>query len=159
MIRNNVIIKGVPLVILPVLFTDIDQMFQWVLSWLLHQWGRLSVTNLSLDKTLLSFQLNAPVVIRTKDAFSRNVGKVFTALKLVTDNLHWPNDQDYRQIHHTNTHSLNLLNDKQWCQWCHDKGVSPIWLPCVVHVLIGRYIDQTLQTFNCPIIAIRYHYN
>ena len=49
---------------------------------------RLSVTNLS-SKNNLKFWLNAPVVIRAKvtGAFSWNVGKLFSELKLVTDNL------------------------------------------------------------------------
>ena len=42
---------------------------------------RLSVTNLSSENNLPMFRLNAPVVIRVK------VGKVFSELKLVTDNL------------------------------------------------------------------------
>ena len=56
----------------------------------------LSVTNLSLDDNLLMFQLNAPVIIRasfiyagslmTTGTFSRNIGKLFSELKLVTDN-------------------------------------------------------------------------
>ena len=38
---------------------------------------------------MLTFRVNAPVVIRAKmtGAFSRNVGKLFSELKLVTDNL------------------------------------------------------------------------
>ena len=42
---------------------------------------RLSVTTLSSENNLPMFRLNAPVVIRVK------VGKVFSELKLVTDNL------------------------------------------------------------------------
>ena len=45
----------------------------------------------SSEKNLPTFRLNAPVVIRVKvmttGAFSRNVGKFFSELKLVTDNL------------------------------------------------------------------------
>ena len=54
---------------------------------------RLSVTNLSSENNLPTFRLNAPVVIRAKGwlmmtaAFSRNVWKLFSELKLVTDNL------------------------------------------------------------------------
>ena len=46
-------------------------------------------TNLSSENNLLTFQLNPPVVIRAKvtGAFSGNVGKLFSELKLVTDNL------------------------------------------------------------------------
>ena len=58
---------------------------------------RLSVTNLSSENNLM-FRLNAPVVIRAKvvlfplalmttGAFSRNIGKLFSKLKLVPDNL------------------------------------------------------------------------
>ena len=36
---------------------------------------------------MLTFQLNAAVVIRTTGAFSRNISKFFSKLKLVTDNL------------------------------------------------------------------------
>ena len=74
----------------------------WLLSWLLHKWReRLSVTNLSSENNLPMFWLNAPVVIRLKGwwlmtgAFSWNIGKLFSELKLVTDNLslylrpHW----------------------------------------------------------------------
>ena len=46
--------------------------------------GRLSVTNLSSGNNLLTFQLNA---LMTTGAFSRNIGKLFSELKLVTDNL------------------------------------------------------------------------
>ena len=49
------------------------------------------VTNLSSENNLLTFRLNAPVMIRAKvmmtGAFSQNVGKLFSELKLVTDNL------------------------------------------------------------------------
>ena len=51
---------------------------------------RLSVTDLSSENNLPTFQLNAPVVIRaevTTGAFSQNVGKLFSELKSVTDNL------------------------------------------------------------------------
>ena len=48
---------------------------------------RLSVTNLSSENNLPTFRLNAPVVVRVKGAFSRNIGKLFSELKLVTDNL------------------------------------------------------------------------
>ena len=48
---------------------------------------RLSVTNLSSENNLPTFWLNAPVVIRAKGAFSQNVSKLFSKLKLVTDNL------------------------------------------------------------------------
>ena len=65
---------------------------------------RLSVTNLSSENNLPSFQLNVPVVIRVKviaafvctsftftlmmtGAFTWNVSKLFSNLKLVTDNL------------------------------------------------------------------------
>ena len=51
---------------------------------------RLSGTNLSSENNLPTFQLNTPVVIRAKvttGAFSRNVGKLFSKLKLVPDNL------------------------------------------------------------------------
>ena len=60
---------------------------------------RLSVTNLSLENNLLTFRLNAPVVIRAKlkevqtnvaiytHALPKvHVGKLFSELKLVTDN-------------------------------------------------------------------------
>ena len=46
---------------------------------------------MSLENNLPTFQQNAPVVIRAKvmttGAFSPNVGKLFSELKLVTDNL------------------------------------------------------------------------
>ena len=45
---------------------------------------RLSVANLSLENNLLTFQLNAPVVISVKVI---SVSKLFSKLKLVTDNL------------------------------------------------------------------------
>ena len=73
---------------------------------------KLSVTNLSSENNLPTFWLNAPVIIRAKvhhssrnhflpdnlrtsltlalmttGAFNRNVGKLFSELKLVTDNL------------------------------------------------------------------------
>ena len=54
---------------------------------------RLSVTNLSSENNLPTFRLNASVVIKVKvstfiaGAFSQNVGKLFSKLKLVTDNL------------------------------------------------------------------------
>ena len=51
---------------------------------------RLSGTNLSLENNLLMFQLNAPVIIRVKvvtGAFSQSIGKLFSKLKLVPDNL------------------------------------------------------------------------
>ena len=39
----------------------------WLLCWLLHKWReRLSVTNYSSENNLLTFRLNAPVVIREK---------------------------------------------------------------------------------------------
>ena len=51
---------------------------------------RISVTNLNLESNLM-FQLNAPVAapfaLMTTGAFSRNIGKLFPELKLVTDNL------------------------------------------------------------------------
>ena len=53
--------------------------------------GRLSVINFSSENNLPTFRLNAPVVIRVKElrtgAFSQNVSKLFSELKLVTDNL------------------------------------------------------------------------
>ena len=50
---------------------------------------QLSVTNFSSENNLSRFQLNAPVVIRAFNTgtFSRNVRKLFSELKLVTDNL------------------------------------------------------------------------
>ena len=63
---------------------------KWLLSWLLHKWTRrLSVTN-------STFWLNTPAVVRVKQksftlmttgVIGRNVGKLFSKLKLVTDNL------------------------------------------------------------------------
>ena len=47
---------------------------------------RLSVTNLSSENNLLMFQLNAPSGC-PDDAWSSNIGKLFSELKLVTDNL------------------------------------------------------------------------
>ena len=48
-----------------------------------------SVTNLSLENNLLIFRLNAPVVITftlmVTGAFSRNLSKLYSKLKLVTD--------------------------------------------------------------------------
>ena len=49
--------------------------------------GRLSGTNLSSENNLPMFRLNAPVIIRVKVAFNRNVGKLFSELKLEMDNL------------------------------------------------------------------------
>ena len=46
---------------------------------------RLSVANLSLENNLLTFRLNASVVISAKVI---NIGKLFSKLKLVTDNLY-----------------------------------------------------------------------
>ena len=54
---------------------------------------RLSVTNLSSENNLPMFRLNAAVVTRASfalmmtGAFSRNASKLFSDLKLVTDNL------------------------------------------------------------------------
>ena len=52
---------------------------------------RLSGNNLSSENNLTTFQLNAPVVITfalmSTAAFSRNVGKLISELKLVPDNL------------------------------------------------------------------------
>ena len=51
---------------------------------------RLSGTNLSSENNLLTFSLNAPVVtfaLMTTGAFSRNVSKLLSELKLVPDNL------------------------------------------------------------------------
>ena len=52
---------------------------------------RLSITNLSSENNLPMFQLNAPVFLFinpfTLMIFSRNIGKLFSELKLVTDNL------------------------------------------------------------------------
>ena len=52
---------------------------------------RLSGTNFSSENNLAMFRLNTPVVIRTKvmmaGAFSRNIGKLLSELKLVIDNL------------------------------------------------------------------------
>ena len=53
-------------------------------------YNELSGTNLSSENNLPTFRLNAPVMIRAKvmtGAFSQNVGKLFSELKLVTDNL------------------------------------------------------------------------
>ena len=62
--------------------------FQWLLSWLLHKWReRLSGTNLSSENNLPMFWLNAPVALMTTGAFSQNVSKLFSELKLVADNL------------------------------------------------------------------------
>ena len=49
---------------------------------------RLSVTNFSSENNLLMFRLNVPVLnaLMTTGTFSRNVGKLFSELKLVTDN-------------------------------------------------------------------------
>ena len=41
--------------------------FQWLLSWLLHKWRRLSVTNYSSENNLPTFRLNAPVTFRPDD--------------------------------------------------------------------------------------------
>ena len=52
---------------------------------------RLSGTNLSSENNLPTFRLNASVILTfalmTTEAFSRNVGKLFSELKLVPDNL------------------------------------------------------------------------
>ena len=52
---------------------------------------RLSLTNLSLETDVSTewshrHRLNAPVALMTTAAFSRNVGRLFSELKLVTDN-------------------------------------------------------------------------
>ena len=81
MIHNDVIMKGVPLPILALLYLDI-----------------VPVATPASTRKVIYYQLehgqNFAVVStecsshhRSKDAFSRNVGKVFIALKLVTDNL------------------------------------------------------------------------
>ena len=47
-------------------------------------------TNLILENNFPMFGLNAPVIIRVKDStrgLHRNVSKLFSELKLVTDNL------------------------------------------------------------------------
>ena len=71
-------------------------MFLSVVSQLAAAWmkRRLSVTNLSLENNFSTFQLNTPAIIRTKvvcrdDHWSiySNFGKLFSELKLVTDNL------------------------------------------------------------------------
>ena len=53
---------------------------------------RLSVTNFSLENNLPMFWLNVPVIsglnaLMWTGTFSQNVGKLFSELKLVTDNL------------------------------------------------------------------------
>ena len=50
----------------------------------------LSVTNLSLENNMPAIQLNAPLVtfaLMVTGVFSRNGSKLFSKLKLVTDNL------------------------------------------------------------------------
>ena len=48
----------------------------------------LSVTNFSLENNLPTFRLNAPVIgLMMTGAFSQNVGRLFSKLNLVTDNL------------------------------------------------------------------------
>ena len=51
---------------------SLQQYFQWLLSWLQLHRERLSVTNLSSENNLPTFQLNAPVVIRAKVKEVRN---------------------------------------------------------------------------------------
>ena len=48
---------------------------------------RLSVTNFRSENNLRTFWPNFPVALMTTGAFSQNVGKLFSELKLVTDNL------------------------------------------------------------------------
>ena len=48
---------------------------------------RLFVTNFSSENNLPMFRLNAPFTLMTTGAFSRNVRKLFSKLKLVTNNL------------------------------------------------------------------------
>ena len=49
---------------------------------------RLSVTNFISENNLSTLRLNAPVfALMTTGAFSQNVGKLFTEIKLVTENL------------------------------------------------------------------------
>ena len=52
---------------------------------------KLSGTDFSSENNLAMFQLNTPVIIRAKvmtaGAFSRNVGKLLSELKLVIDKL------------------------------------------------------------------------
>ena len=64
------------------------QHFQWLLSWFLHKRrGRLSDTNLSSEKNLPMFRLNAPVVTFVLMMTGAFVGKLFSEIKFVTDNL------------------------------------------------------------------------
>ena len=49
---------------------------------------RLSATNFSSENNLLTFRLNAlTFALMATGAFSRNIGKLISELKLVTDNL------------------------------------------------------------------------
>ena len=120
----------------------------WLKECLVQYWPmkrRLSVTNLSSENNLPMFWLNAPVVIRaigkivmrlralmTTGAFSWNVGKLFSELKLVTDNLlfifveaNWEDTESSGQITliigaaknapHVSVSLIKIL----WMEWNH----------------------------------------
>ena len=87
-----------------------------------HQWseGCLLQANLSLNNNLPTFRLNAPVVITfammTTEALSWNVGKLFSKLKLVTDNLlfiyaeaNWEATETYQTLFHDVVQSLYCI--------------------------------------------------
>ena len=91
--------------------------------------GRLSDTHLSSESNLPIFQLNAPNVIRPKEkkkasmttrAFSRNIGKLFSELKLVPDNLAFIY---YYDVHCNSVEASRFQLDD--VSWLADEGWAP----------------------------------
>ena len=81
---------------------------------------RLSGTNLSSEINLPIFRLNVPVVVRvtkkealmTTRAFSQNVGKLFSDLKLLPDNLAF---MYYYDVHCNSIEASRFqLDDVSW---------------------------------------------
>ena len=66
---------------------------------------RLSVSNLSSENNLATFRLNATFALMITGAFSQNIGKLFSELKLVPDNLLYT--MVMTQSSHVYTHDLH----------------------------------------------------
>ena len=69
------------------------------------------VANLSLENNLLTFQLNAPVVISAKVI---NIGKLFSKLKLVTDNLYVEATWEATEKNYSCWWFIHFSVPKQW---------------------------------------------
>ena len=89
LVPNGVRYRGVPLYSLYLYYTENNKYLQCTFSGFSVDFciDQEKVINLSSENNLPTFRLNAPVILTTTGVFSQIIGKLFSELKLVTDNL------------------------------------------------------------------------